>query len=96
MVLSGVQSPQRTSIYILGLVGLSVYSEWLYVIRIQESRNLETWGQGSNLEMRTMGRDPELKLPGLESTLVCQVVGMQVCWVVSRATLLCCLDTSCQ
>lgn len=46
---------------ILGLVGLSVFSECL----LPEYKNPETWGQGSNLEMGTKGRDPELKLPTL-------------------------------
>lgn len=60
VVLPRVQGPQRTSVSILGLVGLRVFSECLYVTRIQEFRDL---GQGSHLKLRTMGRDPELKLP---------------------------------
>lgn len=88
--------PQRTSISLLGFVGTQCVLRLVvcyWNTRIQESRDL---GQGSNLEMGTVGRDPELKLLRLESSLVCQVVGMQVCWVVSQVTLPCCLDTSCQ
>lgn len=96
MVLPSLPSPQRTRDSILGLVGLSVFSEYLSVTRIPECRNLENWGQGSILQMGTMGKDPELKVLMLQSTLVCRVVGTQVCWAASRATPLCCLESSCQ
>lgn len=89
MVLAALPSPQRTGVSILGLVGLSVFLEYLSVSRIQECRNSETRGQRSILEMGTMGRDPELKVCMRQSTLVFRVVGMQVCWVASQATLLC-------
>lgn len=38
-----VQSPQRTSISVLGLGGLGVYSGWLCVTEIQEFKNPGTW-----------------------------------------------------
>lgn len=73
-----------------------VFSEYLSVTGIQECKNSETWGQGSILQMGTMGKDPELKLLMPQSTLVCRVVGMQVCWAASKAIPLCCLDSSSQ